>query len=49
MQSHTHKAIKTYGLFVHDERDTRSIHSTNEDQCRAAIANVRRVLIRTAK
>ena len=32
-----HTAIQTYALFVHDQRDTRFIHSTNEDQRRAVI------------
>ena len=38
--THTHKAIQTYALFVHGQRDTRFKHSTNEDQRRAVIAIV---------
>ena len=34
----THKAIQTtYVLFVHDQRDTRFVHSTNENQRRTVI------------
>jgi len=39
----TRKAIQTYALFVHGQRDTRSIHSTNKDQRRPVIAIVRSV------
>ena len=42
MQSHA-QTIQTYGLFVHDQRNTRSIHSTNEDQRRAIIVILRSV------
>ena len=36
----THKAIQTYALVVHGQRNAHSIHSTNEDERRAVIAIV---------
>ena len=43
MRSHTHKDIKTHALFGHGQRDTRAMHSTDEDQRRPVIAIARSV------
>ena len=41
--SNATKAMQTYGLFVHGQRDVRAIHSATKDQRKAVIAIVRSV------